>query len=144
MRGALVFFLLLGWVCLSWQNCDVEAARRCDETFYYCKLYGPAQDSETFCKCGVSYYGDCLHRAGLISNVNICPFLQNLLPFVCLFCVSFFFFMVIGCTAEFMPKCVQDSLDNGCSTKMCGILCGDAREDSIVLPVLFLFLFLFF
>mmetsp|Transcript_18298 Transcript_18298/g.18379 ORF Transcript_18298/g.18379 Transcript_18298/m.18379 type:complete len:277 (-) Transcript_18298:120-950(-) len=45
-------------------DCDTKAAAVCEQQLYDCRLYTGPVGSETQCRCGTDFYGDCLRRAG--------------------------------------------------------------------------------
>jgi hypothetical protein len=46
-------------------ECDLEQAERCEYEYLQCRLFtGPANDAATMCRCGETFFGDCLRRAG--------------------------------------------------------------------------------
>jgi hypothetical protein len=46
-------------------GCDTNAAQQCEYNLLNCQLFsGPANDPVSACKCGRTYYGECLRLAG--------------------------------------------------------------------------------
>jgi hypothetical protein len=90
--------------------CDEEAAIACEFEFLQCRLFsGPADDPDTMCACGESFYGDCIRRAGCVMNTE---------------------FDKLGNNEVFLKKCVDHVVKYDCpSTLMCAVNC--ASEGSV-------------
>ena len=90
--------------------CDEEAAIACEFEFLQCRLFsGPADDPETMCACGESFYGDCIRRAGCVMDQE---------------------FDKLGNNEIYLKKCVDHVVKFDCeSTLMCSVNC--ASEGTI-------------
>jgi len=54
-----------GFVGLYPPGCDTKKAQKCEDQLLTCRLFtGPANDRNSSCACGRSFYGSCLRDAG--------------------------------------------------------------------------------